>query len=134
MLITKSQPERRRINQQLRNNPTPAEKRLWQFLRNDQLGVRFRRQLSIGRYIVDFYAHASRLVIEVDGSIHDQATQAAYDAIRDDFMKNYGVQVLRISNNDVMNNIADVLSVIRGRVADSKSPLAQARGAGESHS
>lgn len=133
MLITKYQPERRRINQQLRNNPTPAEKRLWQYLRNDQLGMRFRRQLSIGRYIVDFYAHASRLVIEVDGDIHNQSDQAAYDAIRDDFMKRYGVQVMRVSNNNVMNNITAVISEIKYRISDSKSPLAQARGAGESH-
>mgnify|MGYP006298791947 CR=1 FL=1 len=61
----------------LRKNMTVTEKLLWEKLRNKQLGVRFKPQHPIGRFIVDFYCHQSKLVVEVDGEIHDQ--QKEYD-------------------------------------------------------
>src|SRR5271155_3254222 len=65
----------------MRRSPTPAEKRLWQRLRRDRLGARFRSQVAIGTFIVDFYCAARRLVVEVDGPVHDGRTDA--DAERD---------------------------------------------------
>ncbi len=94
----------------LRKNMTESEQLLWDELRNDKLGVRFRRQFSIGHYIVDFYCPTKKLSIELDGSIHN--TQKEYDAIRDKFMKDFDIQVLRFQNDEVRQNVQQVLSVI----------------------
>jgi very-short-patch-repair endonuclease len=88
--------------------PAP-EQYLWQRLRNKQLGVRFRRQQGIGRYIVDFYCPERALVIEVDGDSHYTDDAQAYDAIRDEFMAGLNISVLRFTNTDVMSNIDTVL-------------------------
>ena len=95
--------------------PEP-EQYLWQRLRNKQLGVKFRRQQGIGRYIVDFYCPECALVIEVDGDSHYQEDAPEYDAIRDKFMAELQLSVLRFSNTDVMSNVDGVLEVIREHV------------------
>jgi very-short-patch-repair endonuclease len=96
-----------------RGSPTPAEDRLWQRLRNRQVcGAKFRRQYSIDRFIVDFFAVKQKLAIEVDGSIHDYTSEE--DAIRQEFIESLGIQVLRFSNEEVFENIEDVL----GHIAD----------------
>ena len=65
---------------QLRKNMTLAEQELWKYIRKDQLdGSRFRRQHPVAQYILDFYCHDSRLAIELDGGIHDNADQMQYD-------------------------------------------------------
>ena len=95
----------------LRNDPTDAEKRLWLYLRRDQLGVRFRRQLSIGPYIVDFVCPSKKLIIELDGGQH--ANQSAEDAKRTEFLEQQGYKVLRYWNNEVFQNIEAVLKSIK---------------------
>lgn len=83
---------------------TPAEKALWQRLRNRQLGgLKFRRQHPIGHFIVDFYCAAHRLIVEVDGPIHTQ--QAERDQLRTDELINLNCRVLRFTNDQVMNHI-----------------------------
>ena len=80
---------------ELRRQMTPEEKILWQHLRTNQLnGFHFRRQQIIDGFIADFYCHAARLVIEVDGKIHQH--QADYDAERDRVLSARGLQLLRI--------------------------------------
>lgn len=94
-----------------RSAPTAAEDQLWQRLRNRQIcGAKFRRQYTIDRFIVDFFAVTERLVIEVDGPIHDYKPEE--DAIRQEFIESLGIQVIRFSNEEVLENIEDVLGHI----------------------
>lgn len=85
---------------------------LWSYLKNRQLGVKFRRQHSIGPYIVDFYCPEKRLIIEVDGETHTNSEQRAEDLARDDFAKQGHIRVLRIVNTDVQENIRGVIDEI----------------------
>jgi len=95
----------------MRRNMTPAEQKLWQRLRASRLeGFHFRRQQVIDGYIVDFYCHATSLVVEVDGSVHLQ--QEKYDRERDEYLAGRGLRVLRFFNSDVDKDIDAVLTVI----------------------
>lgn len=89
--------ERRR---QLRLLGTKAERVLWQELKNDRLIYKFRRQVSIGPFIVDFYCHELRLVIELDGPIHKY--QEDYDRHREDWLRSRGYSVIRFTNDEVL--------------------------------
>lgn len=77
-------------------------------IRNKQLGVRFRRQYGIGRYVVDSYCLELALVIELDGNSHYEEGAQEYDQVRDVFMESLGLRVLHFTNVDVMNNIEGV--------------------------
>ena len=95
----------------LRKNPTDAEQKLWSRLRRKQLhGYRFRRQRSIGPYIVDFVCLEVSLIIEVDGGQH--AEQVAKDEARARFLEKEGYRVIRFWNNDVLANTDGVLEAI----------------------
>ena len=92
----------------LRKEMTPVERLLWDRLNNKQLlNVRFRRQHPIYRFIADFYCHAARLVVEVDGEIHN--SQKEYDEGRTAEMERFGIKVIRFRNDDVEKNIEDVI-------------------------
>ena len=96
---------------ELRKNMTPAEEILWEKLRHNQLnGLQFRRQQIINPFIVDFYCHAKALVVEVDGDIHD--LQQEYDAERSNYLVARGFHILRVTNDDVKNNLVTVLQKI----------------------
>ena len=97
---------------ELRKTMTDAERRLWRRLREQQLGARFRRQAPVGPYIVDFVSFQHRLIIELDGSQHAEAAQAAYDSSRTAFLEAEGFQVLRFWNNQVIENPDGVLERI----------------------
>ncbi|MBE9174870.1 endonuclease domain-containing protein [Synechocystis salina LEGE 06155] len=95
----------------LRNNMTMAENILWEELRNRQiLGFKFPRQHPVGSFIVDFYCPQLKLVIEVDGSIHDSRQE--YDQCRSEKLKEFGHYVLRFTNNQVIDDLASVLETI----------------------
>jgi very-short-patch-repair endonuclease len=95
---------------------TPAEKALWQALRRKQLdGLRFRRQVALGPYILDFICSEKRLIIEVDGDIHDD--QIDYDAARTEHLEQYGYLVLRFRNDEVLHRLETVLERIRAAAA-----------------
>ena len=97
--------------QQLRENMTKEEYRLWyQFL--CRYPLRFRRQYVIGNYIVDFYCHKAKLVVELDGSQHYSCEQEQYDQRRTNYLQLQGLRVLRFSNLDVMQRFHDVCEVI----------------------
>jgi len=97
----------RRLRQQL----TVAETILWQALRGRQLGgLKFRCQHPVGRFIVDFYCPSSKLVIEVDGDIHNQ--QQEYDQVRTEQLQAFGYTVLRFTNDEVIQDLSSVLSRI----------------------
>jgi len=102
-------------SQELRQNPTEAETRLWQVLRLRQLdNIRFRRQHAIGPFIVDFCAPRQKLVIELDGSQHRD--QAQYDAERTTYLEERGYRVLRFWNSEVMSDLDAVVRAILGMI------------------
>lgn len=89
---------------------TPAEKILWEELRANKLGVRFRRQQVIQGFIVDFYCHKSALVIEVDGDIHD--LQKEEDEWREKVLSGMGLRIVRFRNDEVMKRLSAVVGKI----------------------
>ncbi len=99
------------LAREMRKAPTPAEEALWQQIRGKRLlGCRFRRQHPIDRFIADFYCAEARLVIEVDGAIHDYTPEE--DAARQAFLESLGLRVLRFSNGDVLTYLNGVLERI----------------------
>src|SRR5262245_11953027 len=85
-----------RHRKELRNNPTPAEKILWRHLKRRQiLGKKFRRQYSIGRYIVDFFCADCDIAIELDGAAHYRELRAEYEAERTAFLTGLGIEIIR---------------------------------------
>lgn len=108
----------------LRNNSTDVERLLWPRLRNSQIeGVKFRRQQPIEEYIVDFVSFSPKLVIELDGSQHNE--NIVYDEQRTACLRKNGFTVLRFWNNDVIENIDGVLEVIRLHCLEVASPTPQ---------
>ncbi len=95
---------------------TEAEKLLWSRLRNNQIGVKFRRQQPIGKYIVDFVTFEKKLIIEIDGGQH---LDYLPDKKRDLYLMNAGFGVLRFWNNEVLGNIEGVVEVIAREVSPS---------------
>ncbi len=84
-----SELEKRRI---LRANMTGEEKILWEKLRNKKLGIKFKKQYSIGPYVVDFYCSAKKIAIEIDGEIHSTENSQEYDKGREDFIRLFGIK------------------------------------------
>jgi very-short-patch-repair endonuclease len=104
-------PELMRRALDLRKHTTPEERVIWQELRGNRLGAHFRRQQVLAPYIVDFYCHSARLVVEIDGSLHRR--QQGHDRMRDDYFGRSGIRVLRVSNVSVRNDLASVIASIR---------------------
>ena len=101
------------FRQQLRRNMTTPEKCLWLRLKQQQLGVKFRRQHGIGNYIVDFYCPSLHLVIEIDGHSHYTPEAKGADHIRDIYLASLNLKVLRFTNLQVTDNIDAVLTSIK---------------------
>lgn len=98
----------------LRKNQTRAELRLWSVLRNRKLeGRKFRRQQTFGKYTVDFFCFEEKLVIQVDGSSHDNVSQVLYDEKRDLFLKEQGLKVVKFRNDEVYHHLEEVLNEIK---------------------
>lgn len=94
---------------------TPAEAYLWKIVKSKQLeGRRFQRQHSINNYIVDFYCASERLIIELDGQVHFNATAQEKDAIRDQYFESLDYTVLRYENKFLFDNLETVLEEIKG--------------------
>ncbi|MAW98851.1 MAG: hypothetical protein CMN72_04220 [Sphingomonas sp.] len=104
----------------LRRQMSLPEVLLWQRLRGAQAGVKVRRQHPIGPYVADFYIASARLVIEVDGQSHDVPQRAAFDAMRDQFLKENGYRVLHIRAQEILDGIEQVIEAI---VAFADAPL-----------
>ncbi|MEL7038141.1 MAG: DUF559 domain-containing protein [Cyanobacteria bacterium J06592_8] len=104
-------PEKYQRSKQLRQQMTPEERILWEKLRRNNInGLHFRRQQIIDGFIVDFYCHQARLVIEVDGEVHNQQLES--DQERDQILSAKGLKILRVTNQDVKNNLQEVLNKI----------------------
>ena len=112
----RSNPKTRTRAIELRKELTPAERKLWAHIRNDQLGVNFRRQHAIGKYIPDFICIEKKLIIELDGSQHLE--QEEYDEERTKYLEAEGYRVIRFWNNEVTNNIEGVILAILHAMED----------------
>ena len=113
----------------LRENMTLPELVLWKKLKNRQLfKMKFRKQHPIGFFIVDFYCHELKLVIEIDGAVHDNVTSLEYDAARSGELENFGITVIRFTNNQVLYNLEYVLTQIHETITK-LTPLSGGRGA-----
>lgn len=107
-----NEPKLKLIRRSLRQNQTTAEKILWTHLRNKQLGYKFRRQFSIGNFVVDFYCHEAKLVIELDGWTHDSELTQTKDARKQSVLETNGYFVLRFRNEQVFEDLEGVLNEI----------------------
>jgi very-short-patch-repair endonuclease len=116
---SRSNPETKHKAIALRKETTPAERKLWSRLRNDQLGVTFRRQHAVGNYIPDFCSPRAKLIIELDGSQHLE--QEEYDEERTKYLNSEGYKVIRFWNKDVLRNIEDVILAIIRAMEDESS-------------
>jgi very-short-patch-repair endonuclease len=101
------------FRKELRKHLTPAEARLWTHIKNNQLGYKFRRQHSVGQYILDFYCTQNQLAIELDGSPHDTDQGFAKDLECTKYLQNLGIKVIRFENKDVIKNLDGVLLEIK---------------------
>ena len=115
-----------KIARELRTNLTDAEKSLWYVLRLDNLGVKFRRQAQIGRYIVDFVCFEKKLVLEIDGGQHYNNPK---DKIRDLWLKSQGFKVLRLWDSEVLGNRDGVIErILENLATPSLNPSPQGGG------
>ncbi|MCU0238365.1 MAG: DUF559 domain-containing protein, partial [Pyrinomonadaceae bacterium] len=102
------------FRKELRNNLTPAEAKFWTIIKNKQFeGRKFRRQHSVGNYILDFYCPSEKLAIELDGEVHFNDSAREYDYERKLFLEHYGIKVLRFENKRVFEDLEWMLDVIK---------------------
>jgi very-short-patch-repair endonuclease len=103
----------------LRKNSTNAERLLWSRIRRKQIkNIQFYRQKPIGNYIVDFYAHTAKLVIEIDGGQHFEEDHMQRDKIRDTYLNTLNLTVLRFDNLQVLQSIDNVLEAIFNKISE----------------
>ncbi len=115
---------------QLRSNSTDAERNLWAHIRNRRLeGWKFRRQLPVGRFIVDFACAELRIIVEIDGGQH--AEQIIYDLNRTKILQSKGYKVVRFWNNEVLGNIEGVLEALTLTLSQRERELANPLSEGE---
>jgi very-short-patch-repair endonuclease len=113
----------------LRSHMTPAEIKIWNFVKGKNIhGQRFRSQHPLGVYIADFYSHSIRLIIEIDGDIHNGESHKKYDNERTRDLNNWEIDVIRFTNDQVFNNFEmvqqQILNEVQNRLSkQNKSPL-----------
>ena len=96
----------------MRSHPTDAERCMWELLKGRMFGKRFRRQFIIGNYIADFACVEDKLVIEIDGGYHSDEMQQLHDKMRTEWLEDFGYQVIRFSNDEVIGNPEGTLRLI----------------------
>jgi very-short-patch-repair endonuclease len=103
---------------ELRDKMTLSEKVLWQELdKNKLMGIKFRRQHPIGIYIVDFYAHKLKLIIELDGKYHQNKKQQILDDERTTFLEFNGLKVIRFKNEEILENLETVVQKVKDEIS-----------------
>jgi len=113
------------IAERLRRDMTATEKIIWDRVSKNQLGVRIRRQHPVWKFIADFYCHEVRLVIEIDGGIHLRSENREYDISRDIILKEFQIEILRFTNDEVINKTDRVIEKIKGTIEILKQKLVQ---------
>lgn len=107
------------LAREMRHTPTAAEDAMWQLIRNRRISqTKFRRQHAVEGFVVDFVSIECKLIIEVDGSVHEQAEQQAYDTQRQSVLEAHGFKVLRFSNADVLQHADAVSQMIAAVIED----------------
>lgn len=107
-------PQLKEVRRRLRHDRSPAEHILWRFLKGRQLlGLKFRRQQSIGNYVVDFYCPAKHIVVEVDGDSHFDELQKQYDVVREEFFQQLGIRTFSFRNDEVTHDTLNVIERLR---------------------
>ena len=107
---------------EFRKEPTHSEEILWEALRAKKLdGIKFRRQQPVGPFVVDFYASTLRLVVEIDGPIHEYQQEA--DRARQEILEQLGLKIVRLSAGEVEHSLPTALAKIRASLPNSPSPL-----------
>ena len=106
--------------EKLRKKMTDAEKIIWVKLCNKQLGVKIRRQHPIWKFIADYYCHELKLVIEIDGGIHLLEENKEYDISREVTLNEFGIEIIRFSNDQVEKEIELVIEKIKEKIAELK--------------
>ena len=104
----------------LRKNMTVAEKIIWERLSKNQLAVRIRRQHPIWKYIADYYCHELKFVIEIDGGIHLLKENKEYDIGREITLNEFGIEIIRFTNEQVINETDRVIKVIADKITELK--------------
>ena len=99
---------------------TSAEAMLWSIIKSKQLGVKFRRQHSIGNYIVDFYSSEIQLVIEMDGGVHQDIIHQSNDEVRDNYLKDLGIKIIRFNNDEIYEDEERVKEELIGKIKELK--------------
>jgi len=111
-----------RIARELRQKTTETEKILWNELRGNKLGIKFRRQsafiLGKYRYVADFYCHDKKLIIEIDGGYHNEEEMKELDKFREEVFDHYSYKVIRFTNKEIKNNIDLVINKIKNEIID----------------
>jgi len=113
------------IAERLRRDMTAAEKNIWDRVCKNQLGARIRRQHPVWKFIADFYCHEVKLVIEIDGGIHLHSESKEYDISRDTILKEFQIEILRFTNDEVINDPDLVIEKIKRTIETLKQKLAQ---------
>ncbi|MCX6182051.1 MAG: endonuclease domain-containing protein [Bacteroidetes bacterium] len=111
------------IRRSLRNDMTPAEAIFWNIIKNNQLGVKFRRQHSIGNFVADFYCAQLKLVVEVDGGMHEDIINKMNDERREDYLNELGLTVVRFLNEEIYQSEERVKEELQGAVDELKNQL-----------
>ena len=106
-------PEILKLARENRSHLTPAERKLWTHLRKSILGIKFRRQHPVSRFIADFYSHQAKLVIEIDGGYHDDLDQEKSDQRRQWALEDMGLMVIRFRNEEIEMDVEEVLETIK---------------------
>jgi very-short-patch-repair endonuclease len=104
----------------LRKNMTEAEKIIWERLCKNKLSVRIRRQHPVWKYIADYYCHELKLIIEIDGGIHLSKENKEYDIGREITLNQFGIVIIRFTNDQVINEIEHVIEVIAEKITELK--------------
>jgi len=109
------------IRRGLRNNLPRAEILIWKHIKNSLLGYKFRRQHSIGKYIVDFYCPELKLAIEIDGPIHDEPDKVFRDKEKTNYVLSKNIQIIRIDNKETYTNINRAIEYISSEIEKIKN-------------
>ena len=111
-----------RASRKLGRRLSPPEAKLWQLLQGSPAGIRFRRQYAVGPYVADFYCPAAKLIIEVDGLIHDFSVPASRDERRDEYIRCLGLKIIYIPASEIFADATSVADALIAMCADASGP------------
>ena len=114
-----NRPQEKEKRKALRQNETIAETNMWSQLRRRKLlGLKFKRQFSIDKFIIDFYCPEHKIAIELDGNVHELENVKQYDAKRQEILESFGVRFIRVTNDEYLGNANKAFERIEGKIKD----------------